>query len=280
MSRIAETFRSLKGEGALVAYTMAGDPDIETTERVVSALVAGGADIIELGIPFSDPIADGRSIQEAAVRALASRTRPADVLELVSRLNKRHRAPITIMTYYNILFSPGLESFLEKAKRASVDGLIIPDLPLDETAAYTRLARSRGLDTILLAAPTTSPERMKSLVSHSSGFLYLVSLLGVTGARSALADDSLKLVRSAKLQTRGRIPLAVGFGISKPEHVARVIAAGADAVIVGSGIVNRVASGKPRDAMLSEVEGYVRSLKAATVLGPKNQRNDDTTSRR
>lgn len=264
MSRIGEAFRSLNGEGALVAYVMAGDPDIGTTERVVSALVRGGADVIELGIPFSDPIADGRSIQEASVRALASGTKPAHVLGLVSRLKARHSVPIAVMTYYNIIYSPGLASFLDAASKASVDGLIVPDLPLDETGTYSRLARSRGLDTIMLAAPTTIPARMESLVEHSSGFLYLVSLLGVTGARAAVTDESVGLVRSAKRLTSGRIPLAVGFGISRPEHVASMVSAGADGVIVGSGFVDRIASVRPRDEMLEEVEGYARSLKSAT----------------
>jgi tryptophan synthase alpha chain len=259
-----KVFRSLKGQGALIAYVMGGDPNPETTEKVVLSLIAGGADIIELGIPFSDPIADGKSIQEAAVRSLSAGTKPADVLEIVSRIKKEHDIPITIMTYYNVLFSPGLENFLDGAKKAGVDGLIVPDLPLDETGDYSRLAKKYGLDTILLAAPTTSPERMKSLVKHSTGFLYLVSLLGVTGARTQLGDDTLRLVRAAKRQTRGKIPLGVGFGISKPDHVRAVVGAGADAVIVGSSIVNMVALGKPEEEMLEEVENYVRSMKTAT----------------
>lgn len=264
MSPIRSAFRSLKREGALIAYVMGGDPDLETTEKVVEALIVGGADIIELGIPFSDPIADGKSIQQAAVRSLSAGTRPSDVLEIVGRVKKEHDVPIAIMTYYNVLYSPGLDNFLADAKRAGVDGLIIPDLPLDETAEYSKLAKKHGLDTILLAAPTTSPDRMKQLVKHSTGFLYLVSLLGVTGARSQLSDETLDLVRSAKRYTKGKIPLGVGFGISKPEHVRAVLAAGADAVIVGSSIVNMVSSGKPRDKMLRDVENYVRSLKTAT----------------
>jgi tryptophan synthase alpha chain len=250
---------------------MGGDPDLETTEKVVGALIAGGADIVELGIPFSDPIADGKSIQEAAVRSLSAGTRPSDVLKIVERVKKEHDVPIAIMTYYNVLYSPGLDSFLADAKRAGVDGLIIPDLPLDETAEYSKLAKKHGLDTILLAAPTTSPDRMKSLVKHSTGFLYLVSLLGVTGARSQLGDETLDLVRSAKRHTKGKIPLAVGFGISKPEHVRAVLGAGADAVIVGSSIVNMVASGKSRNKMLKDVENYVRSLKTATKTHSTNQ---------
>jgi len=264
LSPIRSAFRSLKREGALIAYVMGGDPDLETTEKVVEALIVGGADIIELGIPFSDPIADGKSIQQAAVRSLSAGTRPSDVLEIVGRVKKEHDVPIAIMTYYNVLYSPGLDNFLADAKRAGVDGLIIPDLPLDETAEYSKLAKKHGLDTILLAAPTTSPDRMKQLVKHSTGFLYLVSLLGVTGARSQLSDETLDLVRSAKRYTKGKIPLGVGFGISKPEHVRAVLAAGADAVIVGSSIVNMVSSGKPRDKMLRDVENYVRSLKTAT----------------
>ncbi len=271
MSPIGSTFRSLEEDGALIAYIMGGDPDIETTERVVDALIAGGADIIELGIPFSDPIADGKSIQEAAVRSLAAGTKPSDVLGAVARLKKKHSTPIAIMTYYNILYSPGLDRFLSEAKKASVDALIVPDLPLDETEDYSRLARKYSLDTILLAAPTTSPARMKSLVKHSTGFLYLVSLLGVTGARSQLGDATLELVKEAKRMTRGKIPLGVGFGISKPEHVRAVLAAGADAVIVGSSIVNMVSSGKPKAAMLKDVENYARTLKTATKKGGSNQ---------
>jgi tryptophan synthase alpha chain len=263
LSTIDGVFRSLKGKGALITYVMGGDPDPETTEKVVEALIAGGADIIELGIPFSDPIADGKSIQEAAVRSLASGTEPADVLKIVTRIKKNHDVPIAIMTYYNILYSPGLERFLTQARDAGVDGLIIPDLPLDETADYSKLARKHSLDTILLAAPTTPPERMRALVKHSTGFLYLVSLLGVTGARSRVSEETIKLVRSAKKYTRGKIPLGVGFGISRPEHVRAVLEAGADAVIVGSSIVNMVASVKPRERMLREVENYVRSLKTA-----------------
>lgn len=265
MSRIDEVFRKLGGEGALVAYVMGGDPNPALSRRVVEAVVRGGADIIELGIPFSDPMADGKSIQEAAVRALGSGTRPSEVLEMVRETKRRHDVPIAIMTYYNILYSPGLDRFLRNASSHGVDGVIVPDLPMDETADYSRLAKKYGIDTILLAAPTTSPERMKSLAERSTGFLYLVSLLGVTGARSEMRRGTVDLIRFAKKYTKGKIPLGVGFGISQPEHVRMVIEAGADAAIVGSGIVNRVAEYKGNErAMLEQVEDYVRSLKAAT----------------
>jgi len=212
-------------------------------------------------------MADGRSIQEASVRTLSSGTRPADVLEIVKGVKKRHDIPVAVMTYYNILYSPGLERFLRNARRGGVDGIIVPDLPMDETADYSRVARKNGIDTILLAAPTTSPKRMKSIVEHSSGFLYLVSLLGVTGARSDLNASTVELIRSARRFTRGKIPLGVGFGISTPQHVKSVLGAGADAAIVGSAIVNKVAvyEGRHR-AMLEDVENYVRSLKTATKM--------------
>ena len=272
MSEISKVFERLGGEGALIAYVMGGDPDIATSAKVIDAVIAGGADIVEVGIPFSDPMADGRSIQAAAVRSLSSGTRPGDVLGMVASVKKNHRTPIVIMTYFNILYSPGLEKFLSEAKRSGVDGLIVPDLPLDETAEYSRIAKKYGLDIILLAAPTTTPERMRSLVSHSSGFLYLVSLLGVTGARSELKGGTADLVRFAKSFTEGRIPLGVGFGISKPGHVRTVLESGADAVIVGSSIVNRVASREKGDeAMLRDVENYVRSMKTATKTRRPNQ---------
>lgn len=237
------------------------------SKEVVEAVISGGADILELGIPFSDPMADGRSIQEAAVRSLASGTRPIHVLEMVKEIKEKHDIPIAIMTYYNILYSPGLEKFLRSARQHGVDGIIVPDLPLDETGDYSRLAKKNGIDTILLAAPTTTPERMRSLVENTSGFLYLVSLLGVTGARSDLRESTVRLVRSAKKYTEGKIPLGVGFGISTPQHVTTVIRAGADAAVVGSSIVNLIAGYRGRErAMLSEVEDYVRSLKTATKI--------------
>lgn len=266
MNSISRTFKNLpRGEGALVAYVMGGDPDIPTSSKVIDAVVAGGADILEVGIPFSDPIADGRSIQAADVRSLSSGTTPRGVLKLIRSVKTRHDIPVVVMTYYNILYSNGLERFLDEASGSGVDGLIVPDLPLDEVTEYVELARKRTLDTILLAAPTTNPDRMKALVNHTSGFLYLVSVLGVTGAWATVLESTLKLVRFAKRYTKGRVPLAVGFGISRPEHVRDVLKAGADAVIVGSGIVDRV--GEQRGSiqeMLKSVENYVRSLKTAT----------------
>ncbi len=268
MSAIGSVFEGKPGgEKVLVAYVMGGDPDIETTSRIIDAVVRGGADILEVGIPFSDPIADGRSIQAADVRALGSRTTPSAVLRCIAEARSRNpRVPVAVMTYYNILYSKGVDKFLAQARSSGVDGMIVPDLPLDEVSEYARAARREKLDTILLAAPTSSPARMRAIVAHTTGFLYLVSVLGVTGARTAVQESTIRLVAMAKRYTRGRVPLAVGFGISTPDHVRSVLSAGADAVIVGSSIVDRVASREQRGdaAMLEDVERYVRLLKAAT----------------
>jgi tryptophan synthase alpha chain len=244
---------------------MGGDPTPGGTRRVIDAVVRGGADMLEIGIPFSDPIADGKSIQAAAARAFSSQTTPNDVLTIALDAKRRHGLPVILMTYFNILFSSGLEEFLERSRKNSIDGLIVPDLPLDEAASYAKIARGKDMDTILLAAPTSSADRMRRITKQTSGFLYLVSLLGVTGARTELEQSTVELIRAAKRFTSGKIPLGVGFGISQPEHVRRAIEAGADAVIVGSGIVDRVGKYKGTgEEALRDVEGYVTSLKEAT----------------
>ena len=266
MSQVSWVFQRLNGKGALVAYVMGGDPDLATSASVIDAVVRGGADMVEVGIPFSDPIADGKSIQAADVRSLASGTTPDQVLDLVLGAKSRHRGvPMIAMTYYNILYSNGLGKFLEAARDHKVDGIIVPDLPFDEMQEYAALAKRFGLDAILLAAPTTSPKRMKAIAAHTSGFLYLVSLTGVTGARSDVQKSTVGLIGFAKKYAK-KVPLGVGFGISTPEHVRAILAAGANAVVVGSAIVDIVASCQSDGPvkMLASVESYVRSLKEAT----------------
>jgi len=268
VSAISSLFEGLHGDGALVAYVMGGDPDLPTSARVIDTVIRAGADIVEVGIPFSDPIADGKSIQAADVRALKAGATPRKVLEMIKSVKAAHpKVPIVAMTYYNILYSKGVSEFLDSAKASGVDGVIVPDLPLDEVAEYAPLAKSKGLDAILLAAPTTSPERMKEIVGHTSGFLYLVSLTGVTGARSEVQSRTLELIKAAKALTEpAKVPLGVGFGISTPEQVREVIGAGADAVVVGSGIVDRVANYDRSGIALTlvQVHEYVRNLKLAT----------------
>jgi len=264
MNTIKQVFQKNKaeGNGCLIGYITAGDPTAEATPKIADALIRGGVDILELGLPFSDPIADGPTIQAASLRALNAGTTPMKVLEIAKEIKSKHDLPVVVMTYYNPVLHLGLHSFLGAAKAHGVDGFIIPDLPVEEAAEYRQAAKGKDLDTIFLAAPSTSNERLTKIVNASSGFLYLVSRFGVTGAKSAVEDSTVKLIERVSPFTAGRIPLAVGFGISKPEHVQRVIAAGADAAIVGSAFINIVA--KNESSMLRELETVARNLKVAT----------------
>lgn len=268
MSNISQVFQKLKpkNEGTLIAYVMGGDPEPIYTIKIAEALIKGGIDILELGIPFSDPIADGPTIQAASTRALNAGTTPKKVLEIAKEIKNKHDIPIAVMTYYNLLFKMGLDNFFSTAKECKVDGTIIPDLPLEESAEYKETAQTYGLDTVFLAAPSTTNERLKQIINCSSGFLYLVSRFGVTGTKATIEDATLNLVKKTLPFTAGRIPLAVGFGVSKPEHVKRIIEAGADGVIVGSVFVNIINANLANpNKMLLELEEMARKLKTATL---------------
>ncbi len=270
MREIARTFSKLrtKGEGGLIAYVTAGDPEPSYTPGIVEALVNGGADIIELGIPFSDPIADGPTIQAATVRALNAGTTPRKVLKICEEIKEENSVPIIILTYYNPIFRMGLECFFGSAKACGIDGLIVPDLPVEEASEYKKFAQAYEIDTIFLAAPSTSTQRLKKIVEYTSGFLYLVSVFGVTGARERVKDLTVRLVKQTLSITYERVPLAVGFGISKPEHVKVITQNGADAAIVGSGFVKVVENNQIREeGMLEELKEYASKLKAATITG-------------
>jgi len=265
---IEKTFQNLKkrNEGALIAYVAGGDPKPEYTPDIVEALIDGGADIIELGIPFSDPVADGPTIQAATVRALNAGTTPKMVLEMVSEVKDRHRVPITVLTYYNPVFRMGLEDFFKSASRCGVDGLVVPDLPIEEARDYKRVAEAYEIDTIFLAAPSTSTERLRKIVEHTSGFLYLVSVFGVTGTRKEVQELTVNLIRKALPFTTGKIPLAVGFGISKPEHVRTIITNEADGAIVGSRFVKIIEKNRENnDEMIEEIKKCAHELKKATI---------------
>jgi tryptophan synthase alpha chain len=264
MSKISEIFQKAKAQrqGLLIGYITAGDPTPEQTPKIADALIRGGVDILELGLPFSDPIADGPTIQEASLRALNAGTTPMRVLEIAKQIKAQHDLPLLIMTYYNPIFHHGVESFLAAAKAAGVDGFIVPDLPVEEAADYRKAAEKAGLDTVFLASPATSSERLSKIVDASSGFLYLVSRFGVTGAQTSVADSTVQLIRRVQPYTAGKVPLAVGFGISKPEHVKRVVTAGADAAIVGSAFINIVAKNQPD--MLNALQAAAAALKSAT----------------
>lgn len=268
MNSISQVFQKLKtkNEGALIAYVMGGDPEPEYTPKIAEALIKGGIDILELGIPFSDPIADGPTIQAASTRALNAGTTPKKVLEIAKEIKKKHNIPIAVMTYYNLLFKMGLDNFFSTAKQCQLDGTIIPDLPLEEATDYKKTAAKYDIDTIFLAAPSTSNERLRQMLECSSGFLYLVSRFGVTGTKGNVEDSTLSLVKATLTVTNHRIPVAVGFGVSKPEHVKRIIEAGANGVIVGSTFVNIInANLSKTDKMLVELEETARKLKSATL---------------
>lgn len=267
MNAINGAFRKAKaqGNGALIGYIMAGDPTPELTPKIADALIKGGVDILELGLPFSDPIADGPTIQAASVRALSAGTTPAKVLEIARKIRQSHDVPIVVMTYYNPMFRMGLDKFFCLAKESLVDGVIIPDLPVEEAGDYKKAAVRFGIDTIFLAAPSTSNERLERIVQCSSGFLYLVSHFGVTGAQSKIEDSTIELIKRVLPFTFGVISLAVGFGVSKPNHVQRIVAAGADGVIVGSVFVNLIKTHKENtNVLLKKLQTTASELKTAT----------------
>lgn len=242
-NRIEARFSALarKEERALICYVVAGYPDPKTTEKVVDALVAGGTDIIELGIPFSDPIADGPTIQQASHSALEMGITPEKAFTIAKNIRKKHPdLPLLAMTYSNILVRAGVEKFMDRAKSAGMDGFILPDMPVEEAGHYLKSARERNLVTVFLASPNTSEQRLKEIVESSTGFMYLVSVYGITGTRKKFESYTVEAIKRAKQAAAGRIPIGVGFGISKPEHARLMIGAGADAVIVGSAIIDRM----------------------------------------
>jgi tryptophan synthase alpha chain len=269
MSDLTKVFKRLKaqGDGALIGYVTAGDPKPELTPKIAEALVKGGVDIIELGVPFSDPIADGPTIQAASVRALQAGTTPKMVLGIAGEIKRKRGVPVVILTYFNPVFRMGVENFFRLAKSFGVDGVVVPDLPVEEAEAYREAAETCGVDTIFLAAPSTSNNRLGKIVACTSGFLYVVSHFGVTGAREALEDSTVQLIKRITPFTQSKIPLAVGFGVSKPEHAKRIIEAGADGVIVGSAFVNIIQRRqKDVDRMLEELEVAACKLKNATRI--------------
>ena len=261
MSRFAETFERLRarGERSLMPYIMAGDPSLEVTRRLLLEAEKRGADAVELGVPFSDPLADGPVVQRAGLRALASGTTLARVLELVATLRAQLTMPIALMTYYNPVFVFGLEGFVRTAVDAGVDGLIVPDLPYDESGPLRAEAEPAGLDLIQMVAPTSTAARVKAIARASRGFIYVVSLTGTTGERRELPPDLGAQMRTLRLVTTK--PLCVGFGVATPEHAAAVGQL-ADGVIVGSAIVRLIERYAATPELIDQFGAFIESLKA------------------
>lgn len=260
MSRIKDAFARAKKEerAALVAYLMAGDPDLSASEKLALACIRGGANLLELGLPFSDPIADGPEIQAAGQRALKAGTRPGDVLDLVSRLRRESDVPLLVMTYLNPVLSMGLKRFAERASAAGVDGVIVPDLSLEESPELNEAFDAAQIDLVQLVAPSTAEVRARAIGAASRGFVYVVARYGTTGIRSDLPEDLRG--RIATLHRATSLPLAVGFGVSTPDHVRTLAAAGADGVVVGSAIVRKAAEAADPKAVETFVQGLASGV--------------------
>jgi tryptophan synthase alpha chain len=258
MSRITSAFQ--KGK-AFIGFVTAGDPSIEKTEEFVLAMADAGADLVEIGIPFSDPIAEGPVIQAANIRALAAGTTREKIFRLVERLRARTQVPLVFLTYLNPVFHYGYDLFFKRCRESGADGIIIPDLPFEEHGEVRDVSRSYGVDLISLIAPT-SARRIKAIAGDAAGFLYIVSSLGVTGIRSAIETDLASIINTAR--ETAKTPIAVGFGIHTPAQAAEISAL-ADGIIVGSAIVNIIAE-RQADAA-PHIAAYVRELKSAASGG-------------
>lgn len=266
MSRISELFERtrLEGRPALIAYLTAGDPDPSQTAALVQALERGGADLIELGVPFSDPIADGPVIQRASDRALRAGTTMRKVLAIAAEIRRTSQIPLLLFTYMNPALRYGFEKLAVDAVAAGIDGCLLTDLSVEEADSYVQACRSAGLDTVFLAAPTSTERRLELVAKYSSGFIYLVSRTGVTGAQASVGGSAAELVQ--RLRSITDLPLAVGFGISTPEQVAEV-GGFADGVIVGSAIMNVVEVEGPGAALEEKLEQFARHLSTGLARG-------------
>jgi tryptophan synthase alpha chain len=267
LSRIASTFATLKASGrtGLITYTTAGDPDLQHSRNVLLALARAGADVLEVGVPFSDPLADGPVIQRATERALASGTTLASVLDLVATVRRETAVPIVLFTYANPVLRMGIDIFAERAAAAGADGVLMLDLPVEEGGDVRNRLYQAGLDTIFLLSPTTTADRIRRAAALGSGFLYGISRLGVTGARQTVASGAEAMV--ARIRAETTLPVAVGFGISRPEHVAEV-GRWADAAVVGSSLVSVIAEHGASPALVPAVETYIHWLRGDGAGSP------------
>ena len=264
MTSVSQRFAQLKqaSQCGVIPFITAGEPDLETTTNALKTLAANGADIIELGVPYSDPLADGPVIQAAATRALAKGVCLDDVLNIVRTVQPEIDIPIVLFTYYNPIYHRGAENFLKTIASAGVNGLVVPDLPLEEAESFLDLAQAQGIEVILLVAPTSPSERINKIASHSQGFIYLVSVTGVTGMRTEVESRVKDLIGQLKEVTDK--PIGVGFGISEPAQAMQLKDWGADAVIVGSAFVKKLATDDSQKA-LQNIGEFCHSLKEAVT---------------
>ena len=266
MTRIKEKFAELqaKNQKALISYIMTGFPNEKATISTVRGLVKGGVDIIELGFPFSDPLADGPVIQNASTVSLEKGTNIVKFFSLVKKIRKETDIPLILMTYTNILYHKGYAKFISEAKKAGIDGFILPDMSIEESKEYLQAAKNKA-DTIFLISPNTSKTRIQKISKVSSGFLYLVAVFGTTGVKTGIKKYTLDAIKQVKKQTKGKIPIGIGFGISTPEDVRKYIKAGADAVIVGSAYLKLIEK-TPQNQLESKIASFTKSLKKQTIL--------------
>jgi tryptophan synthase alpha chain len=262
MNRIADRFARLKQQGkkGFIVYIGAGDPDLEATRQLAIAFDQAGVDVLELGVPFSDPLADGVVNQLAAQRGLGSGTTPPKVIQTVAAIRASSQVPIVLYIYYNLVHHYGLEKFVRDSAQAGVDGLLVLDLPPEESANYEELMRKEGLCVIYLVAPTTPEDRIELIVKRGTGFIYYVSREGVTGMQGKVSETIGEM--TAKIRKHTDLPIAVGFGISNPEQ-ARVVASYSEAVVVGSAVVNQIAERGKTPDLVPQVTDFVRSLAQA-----------------
>jgi tryptophan synthase alpha chain len=263
-NRIYNKFRELtsKNRPALICFIVGGYPTIAHSEQIVSSLVKAGADMIEIGIPFSDPIADGPTIQNAYNTALKNGVTPQKCLHMCANLRKKFPTlPLVIMTYSNIVYKAGLEKFIKLSRLHGVDGFILPDMAIMESDAYVKVASDHGLATIFLASPNSNKQRIEQIMNVCSGFIYVVSIFGITGTRLRYEKYTFHNIRKIKKITQGRIPIAVGFGISRPDQIVSIVESGADAVILGSSLIDRIKVAANHKLMLNDLQTFVRQLR-------------------
>lgn len=263
-NRIYNKFRELtsKNRPALICFIVGGYPTIAHSEHIVSSLVKAGADMIEIGIPFSDPIADGPTIQNAYNTALKNGVTPQKCLHMCANLRKKFpNLPLLIMTYSNIVYKAGLEKFIKLSRLHGVDGFILPDMAIMESDAYVKVASDHGLATIFLASPNSNKQRIEQIMNVCSGFIYVVSIFGITGTRLRYEKYTFHNIRKIKKITQGRIPIAVGFGISRPDQIVSIVESGADAVILGSSLIDRIKVAANHKLMLNDLQTFVRQLR-------------------